>query len=51
MITTATLLWAVKIRQNQQKQIKQGAKTSFGLRLVEGLNLTFITDYLWLQQA
>ncbi|GIU47630.1 peptidase [Shewanella sairae] len=43
MITTGTLLWAVKIRQKQQKQIKQGAKASFGLRLVEGLNLTFIT--------
>ncbi|GIU36371.1 PepSY domain-containing protein [Shewanella schlegeliana] len=43
MITTGTLLWAVKIRQKQQKQIKQGAKASLGLRLVEGLNLTFIT--------
>ncbi|WP_108944193.1 PepSY-associated TM helix domain-containing protein [Shewanella halifaxensis] len=43
MITTGTLLWAVKIRQKQQKQIKQGAKASFGLRLVEGLNLTFIS--------
>lgn len=42
MITTGTLLWAVKIRQKQQKQIQQGAKASFGLRLVEGLNLTFI---------
>ncbi|ABZ75825.1 PepSY-associated TM helix domain protein [Shewanella halifaxensis HAW-EB4] len=43
MITTGTLLWAVKIRQKQQKQLKQGAKASLGLRLVEGLNLTFIT--------
>ncbi|GIU09513.1 MULTISPECIES: PepSY domain-containing protein [unclassified Shewanella] len=43
MITTGTLLWAVKIRQKQQKQIKQGHKASLGLRLVEGLNLTFIT--------
>lgn len=43
MIATGTLLWAVKIRQKQQKQLKQGAKASLGLRLVEGLNLTFIT--------
>lgn len=42
MIATGTLLWAVKIRQKQQKLIKQGNKASFGLRLVEGLNLTFI---------
>lgn len=42
MIATGTLLWAVKIRQKQQKFIKQGNKPSFGLRLVEGLNLTFI---------
>ena len=42
MIATGTLLWAVKIRQKQQKNIKNGAKPSLGLRLVEGLNLTFI---------
>ncbi len=42
MIATGTLLWAVKIRLKQQKLIKQGNKPSFGLRLVEGLNLTFI---------
>ncbi|WP_394146817.1 PepSY-associated TM helix domain-containing protein [Shewanella atlantica] len=42
MIATGTLLWAVKIRQKQQKCIKQGNKPSLGLRLVEGLNLTFI---------
>ncbi|MEC4727024.1 PepSY domain-containing protein [Shewanella sp. D64] len=42
MIATGTLLWAVKIRQKQQKNITGGAKPSLGLRLVEGLNLTFI---------
>ncbi|GIU19413.1 peptidase [Shewanella sp. c952] len=42
MIATGTLLWANKIRQKQQKQLKQGNKATFGLRLVEGLNLTFI---------
>ncbi len=42
MIATGTLLWAVKIRQKQQKNIKNGVKSSLGLRLVEGLNLTFI---------
>lgn len=42
MIATGTLLWANKIRQKQHKQINQGEKASFGLRLVEGLNLTFI---------
>jgi len=43
MIATGTLLWAVKIRQKQQLHIEQGNKPSLGLRLVEGLNLTFIT--------
>lgn len=42
MIATGALLWAVKIRQKQLKQIKQGEPVSLGLRLVEGLNLTFI---------
>lgn len=42
MIATGTLLWANKIRQKQQKQLKQGNKATLGLRLVEGLNLTFI---------
>ncbi|MGS0691248.1 PepSY-associated TM helix domain-containing protein [Shewanella sp. 30m-9] len=42
MITTGAILWAVKIRQKQQKPLKQGIKASLGLRLVEGLNLTFI---------
>ncbi|EDQ01208.1 hypothetical protein KT99_16971 [Shewanella benthica KT99] len=42
MIATGALLWAVKIRQKQQKQISKGKTASLGLRLVEGLNLTFI---------
>ncbi len=42
MIATGTLLWAIKIRQKQQKAIKSGQKPSLGLRIVEGLNLTFI---------
>ncbi|WP_394388259.1 PepSY-associated TM helix domain-containing protein [Shewanella woodyi] len=42
MIATGTLLWAIKIRQKQQKKIKDGANATLGLRLVEGLNLTFI---------
>ncbi|WP_076416620.1 PepSY domain-containing protein [Shewanella sp. UCD-KL12] len=42
MITTGALLWAIKIRQSQQKQLAKGLKESLGLRLVEGLNLTFI---------
>ncbi|WP_445945840.1 PepSY-associated TM helix domain-containing protein [Shewanella sp.] len=42
MIATGTVLWAVKIRQKQAKNIAQGHKASLGLRLVEGLNLTFI---------
>ncbi|MCL1051697.1 PepSY domain-containing protein [Shewanella abyssi] len=42
MIATGTLLWANKIRQKQHKLINQGEKASVGLRLVEGLNLTFI---------
>ncbi|NRD74850.1 PepSY domain-containing protein [Shewanella sp. VB17] len=43
MIATGTLLWAVKIRQKQQINIKKGMAASLSLRLVEGLNLTFIT--------
>ncbi len=42
MIATGTLLWATKIRQKQQTKIKQGNNPSIGLRIVEGLNLTFI---------
>ncbi len=42
MIATGALLWAVKIRQKQQKQISKHKPASLGLRLVEGLNLMFI---------
>ncbi|MCG9721345.1 PepSY-associated TM helix domain-containing protein [Shewanella sp. Isolate7] len=42
MVATGTLLWAVKIAQKQQKAIKTGAKPSIGLRLVDGLNISFI---------
>ncbi|NRB23730.1 PepSY domain-containing protein [Shewanella sp.] len=42
MIASGALLWAVKIRQKQQKQLSKGKTASLGLRLVEGLNLTFI---------
>ena len=42
MIATGALLWAVKIRQKQLKNISKGEAASIGLRLVEGLNLTFI---------
>ena len=42
MIATGTLLWAVKIRQKQQINIKKGIKESLSLRLVEGLNLIFV---------
>lgn len=42
MIATGTLMWAIRLRQKQQKLIDKGEKTSFGLRLVEGLNFMFI---------
>lgn len=42
MIASGSLLWAIKIRQKQQKSISKGMKPTLGLRLVEGLNLTFI---------
>ncbi|CAM4203031.1 PepSY-associated TM helix domain-containing protein [Shewanella aquimarina] len=42
MVATGTLLWAVKIAQKQQKAIKTGARPSIGLRLVDGLNISFI---------
>jgi uncharacterized iron-regulated membrane protein len=42
MIATGTVLWAVKIRRQQAKNMAKGHKASLGLRLVEGLNLTFI---------
>ncbi|ABM24127.1 PepSY-associated TM helix domain-containing protein [Shewanella sp. W3-18-1] len=42
MVATGTLMWAIRIRQKQQKEIDKGEKPSFGLRLVEGLNFMFI---------
>ncbi|MGL6121787.1 MAG: PepSY-associated TM helix domain-containing protein, partial [Shewanella sp.] len=42
MVATGTLMWAIRLRQKQQKTIDKGKKPSIGLRLVEGLNFMFI---------
>ena len=42
MVATGTLMWAIRLRQKQQKTIDKGEKASCGLRLVEGLNFMFI---------
>ncbi|MFB2659360.1 PepSY-associated TM helix domain-containing protein [Shewanella mangrovisoli] len=42
MVTSGTLMWAIRLRQKQQKAIDKGEKASRGLRLVEGLNFMFI---------
>jgi hypothetical protein len=42
MVATGTLMWAIRLRQKQQKEIDKGEKPSLGLRLVEGLNFMFI---------
>ncbi|MFB2720643.1 PepSY-associated TM helix domain-containing protein [Shewanella xiamenensis] len=42
MVATGTLMWAIRLRQKQQKAIDNGEKPSSGLRLVEGLNFMFI---------
>ncbi|MDI5839839.1 PepSY-associated TM helix domain-containing protein [Shewanella xiamenensis] len=42
MVATGTLMWAIRLRQKQQKAIDKGEKPSSGLRLVEGLNFMFI---------
>ena len=42
MVATGTLMWAIRLRQKQQKAIDKGEKPSRGLRLVEGLNFMFI---------
>lgn len=42
MVATGTLMWAIRLRQKQQKAIDKGEKPSHGLRLVEGLNFMFI---------
>jgi uncharacterized iron-regulated membrane protein len=39
MVASGALLWAVKSRQKQAKAIAQGARVSFGLRLVDALNI------------
>lgn len=39
MVATGLVMWAVKERQKFAKRLKQGGRVSFGLRLVEGLNL------------
>jgi uncharacterized iron-regulated membrane protein len=39
MVASGALLWAVKTRQKQAKAIAAGARASFGLRLVDALNI------------
>jgi uncharacterized iron-regulated membrane protein len=39
MVATGALLWAVKKRQSYAKQIANGSRIGFGLRLVEGMNI------------
>ncbi|EJN08617.1 PepSY domain-containing protein [Herbaspirillum sp. YR522] len=39
MVASGALLWAVKTRQKQAKALAQGAARSFGLRLVDALNI------------
>ncbi|WP_413628785.1 PepSY-associated TM helix domain-containing protein [Herbaspirillum frisingense] len=39
MVASGALLWAVKTRQKEAKAIAGGARASFGLRLVEALNI------------
>ena len=39
MVATGALLWAVKTRQKQSKALAAGKRPSFGLRLVEALNI------------
>lgn len=39
MVASGALLWAVKSRQKQAKAIAQGKRVSFGLRLVDALNI------------
>ncbi len=54
MVATGALLWAVKTRQKQAKSLAAGQRASFGLRLVDGLNLGAIAglpiafaSYFW----
>ena len=54
MVATGLLLWAVKERQKHAKQIRHGLPISFGLRLVDALNIgaiaglpIAIATYFW----
>ncbi|RZL03410.1 MAG: PepSY domain-containing protein [Rubrivivax sp.] len=54
MVGTGLLLWAVKERQKHAKQLRHGIPVSFGLRLVDGLNIgaiaglpIAIASYFW----
>ncbi|MCH1929027.1 PepSY domain-containing protein [Shewanella sp. A25] len=42
MVASGPLMWAVRLRQQQQNAIAKGEKPTRGLRLVEGLNFMFI---------
>ena len=39
MVATGALLWAVKKRQSYAKELANGGRIGFGLRLVEGMNI------------
>ncbi|MFJ3047231.1 PepSY-associated TM helix domain-containing protein [Herbaspirillum chlorophenolicum] len=54
MVASGALLWAVKTRQKQAKALAQGARRTFGLRLVDALNIGAIAglpiafaSYFW----
>jgi hypothetical protein len=54
MVGTGLILWAVKERQKHAKVLAKGGRVSFGLRLVDGLNLGTIAgvpialaSYFW----
>ncbi|WP_317921727.1 PepSY-associated TM helix domain-containing protein [Cupriavidus sp. TA19] len=54
MVATGAILWAVRTRQQQARAIAAGARPSFGLRLVEALNIGAIAglpvafaSYFW----
>jgi len=42
MVATGLLLWAVKERQKFAKALAKGGRIGFGLRLVDGLNITAV---------
>lgn len=54
MVATGALLWAVKTRQKQARALAAGKRASFGLRLVDALNIGAIAglpiafaSYFW----